>query len=187
MYNLQRAWYVIYSKPRKEEQAQFHLRLKGIESFFPRLHLPGSDEKKKRIAPLFPSYLFARIHLPSEYQYVIWSPGVKRIVSFSDTPIPLDDTIVNFLKQQADVAGIIKARSQLKRGQEVEISGGPFDGLLGVIEDPPDDRGRVKILLRLLSRQISVKLSVEFIKGKWAAFQPTLAADIGSSLLPATS
>ena len=39
--NLQRDWYVIYSKPHKEEQAQFHLGLKGVETFFPRLHLPG--------------------------------------------------------------------------------------------------------------------------------------------------
>lgn len=44
--HLQRAWYVVYSKPHREEQAQFHLGLKNIESFFPRLHLPGTTDKK---------------------------------------------------------------------------------------------------------------------------------------------
>ena len=48
--NLERDWYVVYSKPHKEEQAQFHLGLKGLESFFPRLYLPGSIERKKRIS-----------------------------------------------------------------------------------------------------------------------------------------
>jgi transcription antitermination factor NusG len=183
--NLHRDWYVLYSKPHKEEQVQFYLGLKGVESFFPRLHLPGAGKSTKRIVPLFPNYLFARMHLPTEYQYVIWSPGVKRIVSFSDTPIPLEESVINFLQRQADGQGVIPARSQLKRGQEVEISGGPFDGLLGIIQDPPDTKGRVKILLKLLSRQVSVKLGVEFIRGDWTGFEPALAPNIGPGLVSA--
>ena len=183
--NLQRDWYVVYSKPHKERQAQFHLGLKGLESFFPRLHLPGSVERKKRIVPLFPNYLFVHIHLPTEYHYVIWSPGVKKIVNFGETPIPLEEKVISFLQQKAGVGGIIQTHSRLKRGQEVEISGGPFDGLLAIIQDPPDSRGRVKILLKLLSRQISVKLGIEFIKGDWAALEPVVAANIGPSLLSA--
>ncbi|MGH7828216.1 MAG: transcription termination/antitermination protein NusG [Candidatus Binatia bacterium] len=182
--DLQRDWYVVYSKPHKEELTQFHLGIKGVESFFPRLHLPGPAKKKKRIIPLFPSYLFVRIDLATEAHYVTWSPGVKRIISFGDSPIPVEESVVTFLKEQANPQGIIQAQSQLKRGQEVEISGGPFNGLLGIIQDPPDARGRVKVLLKLLSRQISVRLGVEFIKGDWAAFEP---ADIGPGLLLAVS
>jgi transcriptional antiterminator RfaH len=185
VHNSHRDWYVLYSKPHKEEQVKFYLKLKGVESFFPRLHLPGAAKNTKRIVPLFPNYLFARMHLATEYQYVIWSPGVKRIVSFSDTPIPLEESVVSFLQQQADGQGIIPARSQLKRGQEVEISGGPFDGLLGIIQDPPDTKGRVKILLKLLSRQVSVKLGVEFIRGDWIGFEPAIAPNIGPSLVSA--
>jgi transcriptional antiterminator RfaH len=182
----QRDWYVVYSKPHKEEQAQFHLRMKGLDVFFPRLDLLRVAEKRKRIIPLFPNYLFVRLHLPTEFHYVIWSPGVKRIVSFGDRPVPLDDDVVNFLKQQMDGDGVIQARSQLKPGQEVEIRGGPFDGLIAIIQDPPDAKGRVKILLKLLSRQISVKLGVEFIKGEWVALKPP-ATNIGSSLFSAAS
>jgi transcriptional antiterminator RfaH len=183
--NLQRDWYVVYSKPHKEEQAQFHLGLKGVESFFPRLHLPGSVQRKKRITPLFPNYLFVRIHLETEYYSVIWSPGVKRIVCFSETPVPIEDKVIHFLQQNADDRGVIQARSQLRRGQEVEITGGPFNGLWGIIQDPPDAKGRIKILLNLLSRQITVKLGVEFIKGEFAAFGPGVTDNIGSGILPA--
>jgi transcription antitermination factor NusG len=52
----------------------------------------------------------------------------------------------------------------LSAGQQVEITGGPFDGFVGIIENPPNAKGRVKILLKLLSRQISVRLGVEFIR-----------------------
>jgi transcriptional antiterminator RfaH len=185
--NLQRDWYVIYSKPHKEEQAQFHLGLKGVESFFPRLQLPGLLEKKSRLIPLFPNYLFARIHLPTQYHCVIWAPGVKKIVSFSDTPVPIEDDVIGFLKQNADTTGIIQARSQLRRGQEVEVTGGPFNGLLGIIQDPPDAKGRIKILLRLLSRQITVKLGVQSVKAEHAAFGPPMRADIGSGFVSTAS
>jgi len=168
----QRDWYVIYSKPHKEEQVRLHLGLKGIESFFPRLQLPGSSANKKGIAALFPNYLFVRIHLASEAQHVIWSPGVKRIVSFGETPIPLEEGIIHFLKERADSEGIIRARSKLAAGQQVEISGGPFNGFIGIIENPPNAQGRVKILLKLLSRQISVKLGVEFIKNQSVVIAP---------------
>lgn len=183
--DIQRDWYVVYSKPHKEEQAQFHLRMKNLDVFFPRLDLVRVAEKRKRIIPLFPNYLFVRIHLPTEFHYVSWSPGVKRIVSFGDMPIPLDESVVDFLKQQTDADGVIKACSQLRPGQEVEIRGGPFDGLVAIIQDPPDAKGRVKILLKLLSRQISVKLGVEFIKGEWVALER--GSQIGSGLLSAAS
>lgn len=181
--NLQRDWYVVYSKPHKEAHARFHLGLKGIDSFFPRLHLPGSIEKKPRVVPLFPNYLFVRIHLPTEYHYVIWVPGVKKIVSFSDTPVPVDDSVIQFLQQNADDHGVIQARSRLRPGQEVEITGGPFNGLVGIIQDPPDARGRIKVLLKLLSRHISVRLGVEFIKGDFAGVAPCVSDDIGRGFI----
>jgi transcriptional antiterminator RfaH len=171
-----REWYVVYSKPHKEEQVRLHLALKGIESFFPRLQLPSGAEKKQRITPLFPNYLFVRVDLASESHYVVWSPGVKRIVSFSDRPVPLQESIIRFLKEQADAAGIIRARSRLCAGEQVEISGGPFNGFVGIIENPPNAKGRVKILLKLLSRQISVKLGVEFIRKESAVYVPAAAA-----------
>ena len=80
--DIQRDWYVVYSKPHKEEQAQFHLRMKNLDVFFPRLDLVRVAEKRKRIVPLFPNYLFVRIHLPTEFHYVSWSPGVKRTRQF---------------------------------------------------------------------------------------------------------
>lgn len=180
MENLQRNWFVVYSNPYKEEQAQFHLALKGVKSFFPRLYIPAARENKGRTCPLFPNYLFVRIHVKTESHLIVWTPGVKKIVSFGEEPIPVEDRMIQFLQQQADETGVIRARSKLTLGQEVEIAGGPFDGLVGIIQAPPDNKGRVQILLKLLSRQVSVKFGVEFIKGGRASWAPLSAADIGS-------
>lgn len=162
-----RHWYVVYAKPRREEFAQSNLQRKGLEVFFPRLALPHPRPKQNPIVPLFPNYLFVRLRLPEEYNYAVWSPGVKNIVSFNDTPAPIDEDIVTFLKSQADIAGVIKGRSQLAVGQQVRISGGPLDGIIGIIHDPPDARGRVGVLMQLLSRQVKVVVPMRFVESSW--------------------
>ena len=139
-------WYVVYSKPHKEEYALSHLKFRGIEFFFPRLYLPQIAQERRRIVPLFPSYLFVKIQFPDEYHYVIWCPGVKRFVSFDSIPLPLEDKFVGFLMEQANSDGIIMGRSNLRIGQEVYINSGLFEGLVGIIQEPPDAKGRVKVL-----------------------------------------
>jgi transcriptional antiterminator RfaH len=160
-------WYVVYSKPRKEECAQYHLRLKGLEVFLPRLLLPQSTQKRKRVVPLFPNYLFVRIHDPEEFPYARWAPGVRRFVSFNGVPAALEEDVLDFLMEQATPDGIITARSNLRRNQEVHITGGPFDGLVGIIEEPPDVKGRVKVLLSLLNRQVKAEVPVQFVSSGW--------------------
>jgi transcriptional antiterminator RfaH len=173
--SVERQWYVVYSKPQKEDYAKFHLCAKGLEVFFPRLLLPVSARRRKRIVPLFPSYLFVRLHLHSEeYSYAIWSPGVSRIISFNGTPVAIDEKIVSFLMMQASNDGLVVARSNLKIGQEVRITGGPFDGLIGIIQEPPNAKGRVKILLSLLKRPTKVDVPVQFIRTGWVAPGPRI-------------
>jgi|RhiMetdeSRZDD1v2_1073273.scaffolds.fasta_scaffold281599_1 transcription elongation factor/antiterminator RfaH len=160
-------WYVVYSKPHAEEYAQLHFRLKGLEFFFPRLLLPEAAQKHRRIVPLFPNYLFVRIHFLEQFQYVLWSRGVKRFVSFNGVPAALDEEVVSFIMRQANSEGIIMARSNLKTGEEVRVSHGPFQGLVGIIQEPPNVSGRVKILLELLSRQVRAEVPIEYVEGGW--------------------
>jgi transcription elongation factor/antiterminator RfaH len=180
-----RDWYVVYSKRNKEEQAQFHLATKGIESFFPRLSIANGCKSKSRVVPLFPNYLFVRINMAVESHYVIWTPGVHKFVSFSEVPVPVEPTIVGFLQSQADKCGVIRARSQLKCGQEVEITGGPFEGLLGIIQDPPDAKGRVRVLLNLMNRKVAVSLGLDNIGGQWVGIESMSASAWASNSLSA--
>lgn len=151
-------WYVAYAKPRKEERVIFHAQRKGVTVFFPKLLLPHQFVKRQKTVPLFPSYVFVRIEAPEQYAYVRWSPGVKYVVNFNGTPAPVDDHIIHFLKQQADPEGLLAARSTLQAGQKVRLCEGPFAGLVGIIQNPPDAKGRVKVLLELLGREVKVRV-----------------------------
>ncbi|MGZ8495423.1 MAG: transcription termination/antitermination protein NusG [Candidatus Binatia bacterium] len=161
------AWYVIYTKAQKEEFAQFHLKLKNLESVFPRLLLPVFSRRQKRVVPLFPNYLFVRMDFAKEYDFVRWSPGVKCFVCFKDTPNPVEDGVVEHLLSRADPNGIIAARPNLRKGQEVRLCGSSLAGLDGIIRNPPDAKGRVTLLLSLFKRDIEAEARLEHIESSW--------------------
>lgn len=161
-------WCAVYSKPQKEDLAQWHLRSKGLEVFLPKLVLPDCAKRPRRIVPLFPNYLFVRIDITSEQAaYVVWAPGVKRLVSFAGVPATVDDNVMEFLMERSDASGHIAAASNLKAGQQVRITGGPFSGLTGLIQEPPDARGRVKVLMTLLNREVKAEVPLRLVECGW--------------------
>jgi transcriptional antiterminator RfaH len=162
-------WYVVLTKVRSEENAQFHLNARNIEVFYPKLLLPVA-RSGRQVVSLFPNYLFVRIDASSpEYYQVVWCHGVKKIVSFGGAPSSVENSVVDFMRDQADPRGLIMARSTLKAGDEVQITNGPFKGLVGIIQAPPDTKSRVRVLMGILSRQVQVEVPAGYINMGWVA------------------
>lgn len=162
----EKQWFVLYTKPEKEEYAELNLRLRGVDTFFPKLSLPKSVKRKRQIVPLFPNYLFVRFDIASCWS-VMWCPGVKRLVAFNGSPAVVEESIMAFLMAQAGPNGLISAHCNVAVGQHVSIEGGPFDGLVGIIQEPPNGKGRVKILLQLLNRPTKVDVPLQYINVNW--------------------
>ena len=165
----QRQWYVVYSKPAREASAQFHLAQKGLEVFFPQLQVPAPLAIHRTLVPLFPNYLFVRLRMPDEYYAVVWCPGVKRLVSFNDTPAPVEDAVVEFLRQRATAAGVLAAHSTLGVGDQVQVTHGPLAGLAGILQEPPDAQGRVRLLMKLFNRDLRVRVPLYHVKSEWVS------------------
>ena len=68
---------------------------------------------------------------------------------------------------QTAANGVIPSRCNVEVGQKVSIEGGPFSGLVGIIQQPPNARGRVKVLLQLLNRETNVDVPVQLISASW--------------------
>lgn len=162
-------WYVVYTKRRKEAFVECQVQHQGIISFFPQLLIPVTSARraKHHIVPLFPNYLFVRIQESREYDCVRWTPGVSYIIGFHGTPAPIDAAVIQFLQQHTSSEGYMTAQSTITVGQETRITEGPLAGLAGVIQNPPNARGRVKVLLSLLGREVSVNIPVHAIAGEW--------------------
>ena len=159
----------MYSKPHREAWAEVNLRRKGIAAFHPVLELPDYAAGRRRSVPLFPNYLFVQIDLAARFYDVVWSPGVKSFVGAGGVPLSVDDGVVDFLRLNATPSGRLRARSDLKAGQEVGIVDGPFAGLFGIIHSPPDAKGRIRMLIRLLNRGAAVQMPARFVRNVWVA------------------
>jgi transcriptional antiterminator RfaH len=161
-------WYVVYANAHQEGVVELHLRRKGFDVFYPKLALPSYAVAPRRPVPLFPRYLFARIELASQWHTVSWIPGVNRLLGAAGVPTPVDSDVVTFLQRHASPDGCVRARSDLQPGHEVQITGGPFAGLMAIIENPPDGHGRVRVLLRLLNRRpVPVRMSTRLLRSAW--------------------
>ncbi len=163
-------WYVVYTKARSEQTAEYYLHTKGIEVFFPKLFLPVPNRRGRQLFPLFPNYLFVHIDvLTHDYTSVLWSPGVKKFVSFGQSPTEVEEKIVDFMRRQANQDGMIVAKPKFKIGDEVYITGGPLKGLVGILQEPPDSKTRIKVLMSILNRQVHVEVPVKYIEIGWVA------------------
>jgi transcriptional antiterminator RfaH len=159
-----RQWFVLYTKRLQEVSARRHLEQKGCGAFLPMLHQPWR-RRGRTIEPLFPNYLFVHIRYPEEARLALWTPGMQRFVSFGAEPVPVDAGIIDFLREKAGTSGIIEARTPLEAGDQVRISEGPFEGLMGIIKNPPDAKGRVLILMNILNQAAPVSLPAHWVQG----------------------
>src|SRR4051794_12911977 len=89
-------WFVVRSKPRKEDFAVQSLGRRGVVAFCPRILEPVGMTNDWATVPLFPGYLFVHIELHSGFHTVMWTPGVKGFVSFGEMPTSVQPEIVNF-------------------------------------------------------------------------------------------
>lgn len=157
------AWYVVSTNARREDFAAAQLEQRTVPVLLPRLAL----ERRGRVVvrPLFPGYLFARLVLPSDAARVVWTPGVRRLVTFEGEAPAVPDGAIEFLRAQSGPEGLIVTRPRpLPIGRRVRITAGPLAGLVGIIENPPDARGRVSVLMDILRHQTRVSLDAAWLE-----------------------
>ncbi len=164
MTTLMRQWFVISTKVRREQFAQDQLGRRGVATFLPRIMEPTRTSSKPTIAPLFPSYLFVNIDLEEQYFDVVWTPGVRKFIGFGALPSAVDDAVIDFLQAQVGDEGVLRPVRVFKTGDLVRIKRGPFEGLVGIIENPGCGRGRVRVLMELLRRQTRVEVPEQIIE-----------------------
>jgi transcriptional antiterminator RfaH len=86
--------------------------------------------------------------------------GVARIVCNGDRPMPVPDGVVAALQARTNADGSINWLPSLEVGGSVLIADGPFVDLVGTLEHLGPD-GRVRVLLSLLGRPVTVSLPQE--------------------------
>lgn len=156
-------WFVVQTLPRVEGRACEHLERQGFRVFCPRLRksVRHARRTKSVLAPLFPGYLFIQLDPAScPWRSVNGTRGVARLISHGEVPQPLPEGLVDNLLARVRADGVMDWKPMFKVGQAVRIADGPFTDLLGTLEQL-DAAGRVRVLLDLLGRKVSVALRCE--------------------------
>jgi transcriptional antiterminator RfaH len=157
-------WFVVRSKPRREDYAQGQLARRGVETFLPRILELGRGGTGPIVGPLFPGYLFARLDLSCQFTRVIWAPGVRGLVAFGDVPCPVNPQVIDFLQERCGAEGIVHALPTFQQGDLVRITSGPFSGLVGVVSGRVGGRDRVQVLMEILQRRTQVSVPVGLLE-----------------------
>lgn len=159
-------WFVVYTKPKKEREAEQHLRQQEYETRLPLLEHTVRRGGKWRnvIEPLFPRYLFVRLRLGADNIGPIRSTrGVSNLVRFGTEPTPLPSGFIEALDAKSDEKGLHRQESlTFQRGDLVSILDGPFAGCTARYEFETEE-GRVSLLLDLLGRSNKVIVKRDLI------------------------
>ncbi|PMR73450.1 transcription/translation regulatory transformer protein RfaH [Billgrantia endophytica] len=159
-------WYVIQCKGGESFRATEHLGNQGYELFLPVLEV--QKKRQGRLVwvnePLFPHYLFIRLdRVASNWRPIRSTRGVLRIVTFGDKPLPVDDALVDLLREQGTDREGATANVYFRAGETVEITEGPFKDLQAVFASHRGEE-RAIVLLNLLNRQQRLEIPVAQLK-----------------------
>lgn len=157
-------WYVIKTKPKKEESAERQLAKANYEVFLPKIKGVVSHK------PLFPSYLFIHTDFqnPDHFRLVRYTRGVSKVLSDTEGPQPVSDFIINTLRERTRDGSLIEQELLFKEGDEVSVKKGILKDLIGIIERNLSEIGRVKVLFKWLNGSV-MRASLKYTELKKAA------------------
>ena len=159
-------WYVIQTKPKKEEEAKSYLSTKGVEVFSPLIEtfLLKKGRMNRELKPIFPGYIFGKFDLDHNYALVRWAKGVKKVLGFGGYPTPISDEAVEVIRERTDTHGIVRLKYHFQPNDVIRIKTGPLKDLLGIFERWISDSERVRILLNLVGYQPVVEIHYSMIE-----------------------
>jgi transcriptional antiterminator RfaH len=151
-------WFAVHTLPFREAYAEANLRNQGFRAFMPKRQKTVRHARKLTTikAPFFPRYLFVVLDLErDQWRKVNGTFGVARLIMGGDQPQPVPTGVIEALAASADHHGVLHLGEKLKVGSPVRLLAGPFAEQLATLERL-DDLGRVRVLVDILGRQVSV-------------------------------
>jgi transcription antitermination factor NusG len=155
-------WYVLRSKPNKEDFFWSQLLAHQIEVYYPCIRAKVVNPRARKLKPYFPGYLFVHVD-PKEVttSFLNWLPGSRGLVAFDSQPASVPDALIAAIRHRVDQINNAGGEQLpgLQPGETVMIQDGPFAGQEAIFESCLSGNERVRVLLKLLrGKQLPVEL-----------------------------
>jgi transcription termination/antitermination protein NusG len=165
----QREWYAIHTYSGYEDNVARNLRQRieslGFEDKIFNVLVP--KEKKIRVKggkrevvedKIYPGYVLVEMMVSDDSWYVVRNtPNVTGFIGAGTTPTPLARTEVDDLLSRMGVAEP-QYQMDVKVGERVKITDGPFKDFDGKVSEVDMEKGRVKVLVTIFGRETPVEL-----------------------------
>ena len=158
-------WHVVHSRSRHEKTVARLLRELDVEYFLPlvRVLSQWADRKKWVEKPLFPGYLFVRVH-KEEIPSVRETRGVARLVGTEPyRPSVVPDEEVENVRRLVSSGVNVDPYPYLEPGCLVRITTGPLQGVEGTLIRR---KGRffLVVSIRMIGRSSVAEVSAECVE-----------------------
>ena len=157
-------WYVMQSKPNREEALYSELIARDIEVFFPRIRVNPVNPRARKIKAYFPGYMFVKIDLEKVgLSFLQYMPFAKGMVSFEREPATVPEGLLQAIRHRLEDVNRVGGEefAELEKGTRVYIHDGPFAGYEAIFDLRLPGTQRVRVLIELLSRRyMPVELQV---------------------------
>ncbi len=168
-------WYAIHTYSGYEDSVMKNLKQRveslGYEDKIFEVLVP--KEKKIKIKggkrevieeKVYPGYVLVQMIVTDDSWYIVRNtPSVTGFIGAGTTPTPLSQTEIDTLITRMGVEEP-KYKVDVKAGDNVKITDGPFKDLDGKIAEVDAERGRVKVLVSIFGRETPVELDFLQIK-----------------------
>ena len=162
-------WHVLHAAPHCEPQVCKFLAVHEVEEYAPQFPppprtRPGSVRDRKH-RWVFPGYVFFRV--PEEFtqwDLIRWAPGVRRMLDADGGPAVLTDEVVDHIRRRLAERSLTPAAPRYQPGQRVQIQSGALRMVDAIFDRELDAPSRVRILVRLLGRQLPIEVDPAILR-----------------------
>jgi transcription antitermination factor NusG len=156
-------WFALQVRSRREAVIAALLQAQGYECFLPlyKSIRRWSDRLKELEQPLFPGYLFSRFDFRSR-RPLLMTPGVQQIVGIGGTPIPVEETELEPIRQAIGSGLSSQPWPYVQLGERVRVTYGSLNNLEGILINFKGSH-RVVLSLTLLQRSVAVEVDLAWV------------------------
>ena len=166
-------WYVVHTYSGYENTVKAtiekYVENRGLQDLIHEISIPletvteitdnGPKEVERKV---FPGYVLVKMIMTDETWYVVRNArGVTGFVGPSSKPIPLSEEEVEKLGVETPVRS---APLAYKVGDNVQITGGPLEGFIGIVESIDEKQKKVNVKVSMFGRETPAELEFTQIK-----------------------
>ncbi|MDR2865107.1 MAG: transcription termination/antitermination protein NusG [Spirochaetaceae bacterium] len=175
------AWYVLHVSSGFENRIEKSIRLMLDQGDLDReivrdIKIPTETvvdvkdgKKRTQTKKFFPGYILVELDLPQEWMATCSTirkiQGVSGFVGTQPNrrPVPLNaNEARDILQKTGEIKGEkpVRARQTYSLGEQVKITGGPFESFTGTIEEVNAEKNKLKVMVGIFGRNTPVEVDI---------------------------